>query len=147
MQQFSTRGSRTPRGTQAVHRGYAGSSKLVFKIKKCPKQAHLSEIFELGVHKGVQSWFGGYAEEVNFDLGVRKYLKFENPCSIVILFWFKPFNSYSNSLSKTLCCVFYPVWLLLDTHLNWISIGSIVSRLLVNNCFYLITIITETQDR
>ncbi len=36
-QRFSTWGRRTPRGTQAGHREYAGSSKSVHKIKKHPK--------------------------------------------------------------------------------------------------------------
>ncbi len=54
-QRFSTWGTHTPRGSQAVIIGYTGSSRLVFKIQKVPKQEYMGEIFDLGVCKGIQS--------------------------------------------------------------------------------------------
>ncbi len=60
---------------QAVHRGNAGSSELVLKIKKGPKQARLGEMFDFGFTKKCN-----HDLEVNFDLGVHKNYKVENPC-------------------------------------------------------------------
>ncbi len=79
VQQFSTWGTRTPWGSQAVHRGYAGNSKLMLKIKKASKTSTFRWIFWFGGTQRGTIMVWGNAEEVNFDLGVRKYLKVENP--------------------------------------------------------------------
>ncbi len=50
------------------------------KTKKHSKEAHLGRIFDLGVQEGDAILIWGYAEGYNFDFGVRKYQKVENPC-------------------------------------------------------------------
>jgi hypothetical protein len=72
LQRFSTWGTRTPGGTQADHRGYASSSQGACKIVKTTQKKTI----------WVEFLIRGYAERNNFDLGVRKYQKVENPCFI-----------------------------------------------------------------
>ena len=87
MQRFSTWGTRTPGGTQAVHRGYATSSEGISKIiKKHLKEDYMGIMFDHGVRKRGPILIWGYAERYNFDLGVRKYQKVENPCFSAIYF-------------------------------------------------------------
>ncbi len=45
----------------------------------------MGRIFDLGVRKGGKVMIRGYAEQVYFNLGVRKHYKVENPC-------FRPFD-------------------------------------------------------
>ncbi len=47
--------------------------------KNRSKEALLGRIFILVVREGDTSLIKGYAEGYNFDLGVRKYQKVENP--------------------------------------------------------------------
>ncbi len=58
-------------GTQAGLRGYVGSYKSVHKIKKNTQNQH--KIVYLGVRRGGKVVNRGYAEQENFDLGVRKH--------------------------------------------------------------------------
>jgi hypothetical protein len=73
--------------------GYAGSSQGVrnqFRgdqqnYKKHPKEDYMGIMFDQGVRKRGPILIWGYAERYNFDLGVRKYQKVENP-------WFRQFK-------------------------------------------------------
>ena len=59
MQRFSTWGTRTPRGTQAVCRGYA---KFVKPLKRSLQGVRMGRIFWLGVRKWDTTLIWGYAE-------------------------------------------------------------------------------------
>jgi hypothetical protein len=72
--------------------GYVRSPQGYTKFKKPPpNEAHLGRIFYLEVHKGDTILIWGYAEWYNFDLGVCKYQKIENP-------WPKPLDYCNNSI-------------------------------------------------
>jgi hypothetical protein len=80
-QRFSTWGTHTPGVTQAVLRGYATNSEGISKIiKNHLKEDYMGIMFDQGVRKRGPILIWGYTERYNFDLGVRKYQKVENPC-------------------------------------------------------------------
>jgi hypothetical protein len=94
-QRFSTWGTRTPKGTRGGHRGYLKSPQGVLEeptggtwranrytqnLKTCWNEAYLGRLFYLGVREVDSILIWGYAEGYNFDLGVHKYQKVEDPC-------------------------------------------------------------------
>jgi hypothetical protein len=117
VQRFSTWGTRTPGGTQAVHRGYATSSEGISKvIKKHPKEDYMGIMFDQGVRKRGPILIWGYAERYNFDLGVRKYQKVENPCfsgknnNFRKEQFFNQIFSYRFKLAKIVACHLYATY-------------------------------------